>query len=129
MGLPRQACSLVIIGLSITVGLGLFLTGSFVGQNYVAIAALIPASLAGLCFYGMRTTTDPMSEPGIVSYDSWVFLFVFFLVSTFGLPMMVGHVFSLGATSIGLDVGGALVIVVGFAIAQFLAKDPSESNW
>jgi hypothetical protein len=129
MGLPPQTCALVVIGASLTVGLGLFLGGSVAGKNYSALSALIPAALAALCYYGMGTTADPMSQQGWVSYDSWIFMFVFCLISTFGLPVVIAHVLGLGGTTMGLNIAGALVILIGFAIAQFMARDPSADGW
>jgi uncharacterized membrane protein SpoIIM required for sporulation len=119
----------VIIGASITIGFGLFLGGSAVGKNYSAISAIIPALLGGFCWYGVGSTSDPMSQHGLVTYEAWVFLLVFSLGSTFGLPLVIAHALGMGATAMGLYIGGALVILVGFVAAHLLSRDPSADAW
>jgi hypothetical protein len=129
MGVNPKTCGLVVMAVGITIGFCLFIGGSVAGKNYSALSALIPALLALGAHYGLQSTSDPMAQHGWINYDGWAFLLAFFLISTFGLPVVIAHCLAFPGTSIGLYISGSAVILISFIIGGILGKDPQDGAW
>lgn len=110
MSTNRQACTLTVLGVGITVGLGLLIGGSLVGHSWWALFSIIPAFLGLLCLFAISVTIDSSSSFGWFRFDGWVFLLIICITSTIGPPIILWHVLLLPSLTLILYISGFIAI-------------------
>jgi hypothetical protein len=113
----RTTLSLVLLGVFISLGVGLFVGGCQATSNWYPMLAIIPILFGGVALYGIRSTGEGM-EAGWVSFDAWVFFLVVSLSSALGLPIVLWHVANDDPPILGiiLESSGCLVSYIGFLL-------------
>jgi hypothetical protein len=126
----RQTLTIVVLGLSLTIGAGLFIGGCQIMKHWYSLFALIPALLAIVAVYGIQSTAASDAVQGLISFDTWVFLLVFCLVAVLGIPVTIYHTRGLAAAGgIALNVIGSVVIFTGFALTWILPTCGGDDGW
>jgi hypothetical protein len=124
----RGTLAPIILGLSLVGGVALFIGGCTLAEVWWSIFALVPAIAGLICQYGMTTTSDPSMEAGCISFDTWVFLLVVCITSTFALPIMLSHTFSYPNGALACFICAAALVLAGYLLFSFLSRDPSGNE-
>jgi hypothetical protein len=126
----RQTLTIVVLGVSLTIGAGLFIGGCQIMEHWYSLFALIPALLAIVAVYGIQSTASSDAVQGLISFDTWVFLLVFCLAAVLGVPVTIYHTRGLAAAAgIALNVVGSFVIFTGFALTWILPSCGADDGW
>jgi hypothetical protein len=116
----KKTCSLVSLGLAMTVGAALFLAGCTVDGTYWSLFTILPSLLALVCQYGISTTASPDFTPGWVSFDGWIFLLLISLGSVVGLPVVIWHCLGGKTVALVLYLVGAAITLGGYFVAMVM---------
>jgi hypothetical protein len=125
-----QTLSLVLLGVCLCAGAGLFIGGCDILGDWLSMLVLIPVLLALLAAYGCHRTSGDSYEAGWVSFDSWVFILAFMLTWVVGVPAVVYHTKGFAKPAgLGLSIGGCVLVFVGLLLTYVLPGCSSEEGW
>jgi hypothetical protein len=118
--MKRETCGLVILGIGLTAGAGLFIGGCVESNSWWAMFAIIPALLAIVCQFGLARTMDPSATTGWIGFDGWIFLLGVALTSAIGLPIVLWNVLDLDTATLVMFILAPLAIIGAFITANVL---------
>jgi hypothetical protein len=119
----RSTLGIVLLGVCVSIGVGLFVGGCQAAGSWYPMFAIIPILCGGIALYGIHSTGDG-AEAGWVSFDTWVFLLVVSLSSALGLPLVLFHVALDDPPILGiiLESAGCLVSYIGFLLHAIVPR-------
>ncbi|KAH0788601.1 vacuolar protein sorting 55 [Histomonas meleagridis] len=112
----QQSVPYIIIACAVVVGVVMCIGGCIADKCWYSLFMIIPAACAVFFGYGYYIKSADETEGGWVTASGLLFMVVASMTSLFALPIILWHVGTIRVVSLGLTLGGALVIVIGAGI-------------
>jgi ABC-type maltose transport system permease subunit len=123
-----QTLGIVILGIGLTLGAGLFVAGCIVIDDWYSMFTVFPVLLAFIAVYGMHSTREG-TEPGWIVFDTWVFFLFACFASIVGLPMVLYHVRELNPIlGLILNCAGCATVFIAFALYYLMPSMPCHQE-
>ncbi|KAI5510872.1 vacuolar protein sorting 55 family [Trichomonas vaginalis G3] len=118
-----KALPYIILGIFLTIGLGLIIAGCFINNDYFILLELIPAIFLSIfcVILKHRIERDDSKEEGIITMDFIIFCIAGFGSSLIALPVVLYRIGKISSMlSLILTIAGLVTIGLGGGIIQCL---------
>ena len=124
----------IILGLSTTIALTLYIMGCSLTNNWYLMFNIIPAFFSCFMVYILQQFLDENSyyeSEGITLFtlDSTIFYLVFFLFSTIGLPTVFLDCGMIKDFCYGMDLGGDAAVFIGFILYIWASGKVNQNSF
>jgi hypothetical protein len=112
----KSTTGIVILGLALTIGAGLFIGGCSYQKQWWCMFAIIPSLVAVLSAHGLNKTKGDQPGESCDTFDGWLFFLVMCLTSVIAVPLLLFHLYfddyKYGA--LAMQLVGSVLVTGGF---------------